>query len=326
MGQFNTYRTPGITDKLYHRESVPNDYHCDCNYCKDNFMGEIFHTPTGEYYTQTSRKKYYFPDVKPEGGFDKHICPGHWSGYRWAVQNLTKPGDTVFDPTVGTGTAIVEAINAGRNGVGIELEFPHITKRSVDVQYERGTATGKGTVIQGDARNQIDLLEQNGFSGECFDLVVTGSPYPVLGGRQSDAPERPGKRDDGDFSKGKKENEVIYKNDKNAGVLKGAAYWDLIEELYVKSISKLKPGGKFVTIIKDPTQNKKPYLLHKYITDIVMATNPMEYYGSFIHRHLPYTFFMNTYQKQNPEVEIIPYYQTAIVLQKKGLQTNQTVV
>lgn len=326
MGLFNTYKTPGITDKIYHRKEIPNDYHCTCDYCRKNFLGEIFHTPTGEYYTQSSRKKYYFPDVKPEGGFDKHICPGHWSGYRWAVQNLTKPGDTVFDPTVGTGTAIVEAINAGRNAVGIELEFPHITKRSVDVQYERGTATGKGTVIQGDARDQLELLDQNGFEGECFDLIITGSPYPVLGGRQSDAPERPGKRLDGDFAKGKKENEVIYKNSKNAGVLKGQVYWDLINELYSKAISKLKPGGKFVTLIKDPTQNKNPYLLHKMITDVVMDYNPMEYYGAFIHRHLPYTFFMNTYHKQNPEVDIIPYFQTGIVLQKKGLQSNQTMV
>ena len=61
-------------------------------------------------------------------------------------------------------------------------------------------------------------------------------------------------------------------------------------------------------------------------TDIVMQNNPMEYYGSFIHRHLPYTFFMNTYHKQNPDVDIIPYFQTGIVLQKKGLQTNETMV
>ena len=35
---------------------------------------------------------------------------------------------------------------------------------------------------------------------------------------------------------------------------------------------------------------------------------------------------MNTYHKQNPDVDIIPYFQTGIVLQKKGLQTNETMV
>ena len=242
--QFPTYKTPGITDQLYHRSEIPEDYHCSCDLCTKNFLGEIFHVPTNEYYTQLSRKKYYFPDVKPEGGFDTHICPGHWSGYRWAIQNLSEPGDMIYDPTVGTGTAIVEAINSGRNGVGIELEFPQITKRSVDVQYERGTAKGVGTVIQGDARDQIELLEQNGFEGECMDLIITGSPYPVLGGRQSDAPERP----NGDY-RNRDFKDVKYEDTRNAGVLRGHKYWDLIEELYVKAISKLKPGGKFVTIL-----------------------------------------------------------------------------
>ncbi len=321
MAQYETYKTPGITDKVYHRETVPNDYHCTCDYCRGNFLGEIYHTPTNQYYTQLSRKKYYFPDVKPEGGFDTHICPGHWSGYRWAIQNLSKPGDVIFDPTVGTGTAIVEAINAGRDAVGIELEFPQITERTVQVQYDRGTATGKGTVIHGDARNLIPLLDEQGYEGECVDMIITGSPYPVLGGRQSDSPERP----NGDYRKRDFKN-VHYEDAKNAGVLRGQAYWDLIDELYYKAITKLKPGGKFITLIKDPTQNKKPYLLHKMITDIVMQNNPMEYYGSFIHRHLPYTFFMNTYHKQNPDVDIIPYFQTGIVLQKKGLQTNETMV
>ena len=88
MAQFETYKTPGITDKVYHRETVPNDYHCTCEYCRDNFLGEIYHTPTNQYYTQLSRKKYYFPDVKPEGGFDTHICPGHWSGYRLSLIHI----------------------------------------------------------------------------------------------------------------------------------------------------------------------------------------------------------------------------------------------
>ena len=90
----------------------------------------------------------------------------------------------------------------------------------------------------------------------------------------------------------------------------------MIEKLYKDSISKLKPGGKFVTIIKDPTQNKKPYLLHKFIMDLVLETNPVKYYGSFVHRHMPYTLFMNTYPKQNPDADPIPVFQTGIVFEK----------
>jgi hypothetical protein len=302
MAKFNTFKNVGARDVMYHRESIPEDYHCSCEYCRTNFLGEIFHTPTGRYYTQSSRNKYYYPLLKPKGGHAKHICPGHWSGYRWAIQNLTKEGDSIFDPTCGTGSAIVEAINSGRNGVGIELEFPHVTKTSIQTQYDRGTATGKGEVIEGDARNQIKLLEEKGYEGECFDLILTGSPYPALGGKQSDAPER-------------LDGIIEYQKTENVGVLRDKPYWDLINDIYVKSISKLKVGGKFVTIIKDPTQNKSAYLLHKMITDIVIANNPVKYHGSFIHRHLPYTIFMNTYPKQYPEVKL-PLFQTGIILEK----------
>jgi len=295
--------------ELHSRADIPDDYHCTCDLCTKNFLGEIYHTPTDQYYTNYTRNSYYFPDEKPPGGFDKHICPGHWSGYRWAIQNLTEPGDTVFDPTVGTGTAIVEAINNGRNGVGIELEFAEITKRTVQVQIERGTAKGDSHVIEGDARELDLLLNDNGHIGNgVFNLIVNGTPYPVLGGGQSDAPER------GYTSKGRGAS-ITYQKDKSVGILKGKEYWKTIGCIYSKAIDKLKPGGKFVTIIKDPTQNKEAYLLHKMIAEYMMESAPLKYYGTFIHKHLPSTLFMNTYPKRYPEVKI-PLYQTGTVLEK----------
>jgi hypothetical protein len=307
--KYDTIKEVGITDKLYDRKEIPKDYHCDCNLCRDNFLGEIFHTPTSQYYTQSTRSKYYFPDEKPEGGFDKHICPGHWSGYRYAIQKFTNPGDTILDPTVGTGTAVVEAINHGRNAIGIELEFSEITKRTIQVQYDRGTATGNGTILEGDARDLHELLHNKGFLGnEMFDMIINGTPYPVLGGGQSDAPER------GYTSKGKGAT-IQYGKSKNVGVLKGQKYWDTITDIYISAIEKLKPGGKFITLIKDPTQNKEAYLLHKMIADRLLEHAPMKYYGTFIHRHLPQTLFMNTYPKRYPEVRL-PLYQTGTILEK----------
>ena len=40
---------------------------------------------------------------------------------RAAIENLTKPGDTVFDPFMGGGTAAVEALASGRRFVGCDL-------------------------------------------------------------------------------------------------------------------------------------------------------------------------------------------------------------
>ena len=302
MAGESTFKKVGITDTLHHRMEIPEDYHGKDIIIGD-WLGEIYHTPTDQYYTQSTRSQYYFPDVKPEGGFDKHICPGHWSGYRWAVQQFTNPGDYVLDPTVGTGTAVVESMNHGRHGVGIELEFSEITRRTIQVQTDRG-APGNGTIIEGDAR---DLHEHVG--DQQFDMVINGTPYPVLGGGQSDAPER------GMTSKGLGAS-IQYQKDKNVGVLKGKVYWETILEIYTASIEKLKPGGKFITLIKDPTKKKAPWLLHKMVAELLMENLPVKPYGTFVHKHLPQTLFMNTYPKQWPDAKQIPLYQTGTVLEK----------
>ena len=221
MAGESTIKDVGIFEKLHHRMSIPDDYHGKDIIIGD-WLGEVYHTPTDQYYTQSTRTRYYFPEVKPEGGFDKHICPGHWSGYRWAIQQFTKEGDTILDPTVGTGTAVVEAINHRRNAVGIELEYSEITKRTIQVQYDRThlPAEGKGTIIEGDAR---DLDKHVG--DQMFDMVINGTPYPVLGGGQSDSPER------GYTSKTKGKHNIKYQKDKNVGVLKGQVYWDTILQI-----------------------------------------------------------------------------------------------
>lgn len=307
MDPKNTIVDIEYNDEMFSRESIPEDYHCECNYCRDNFLGEVYHTPTDNYYTQFSRNKWY---IDKDNNEDKHICPGHWSGYRYAVQKFTKEGDWILDPTVGTGTAVVESINQGRNAVGIELEFPHITKRTVDLQHKSGRATGEGHIFEGDARDCESILSGQGFEKESFDMIINGTPYPVLGGRQSDSPPRSSPK-----SKGVKE--IYYTNDKNVGVLSGVNYWNTINAIYKSSIEYLKPGGKFITLIKDPTQKKQAFLLHKMVTDVVMENNDMNYVGCFIHRHLPYTLFMRSYLKMYPEVDL-PLFQTGIVLEKVG--------
>lgn len=289
------------------RSGIPSDYHCTCDYCK-NFMGEIYHVDEDKYYSNRIRKGYY---VDKAGD---HLDVGHAIGYKWAVQNLCPDEGYVFDPTAGTGTAIVEAAIHGRNGIGIELEYPEVGTRNINEQWAKNRVQNPGKITsrfrQGDATKLDDYFEEWNLKGEFLDLIINGTPYPKLSGKSSDAPERKN-------LKTKEDKSFDYMHTDNIGLTKGTAYETLVKTMYTKAIKYLKPGGYFVILIKDLVQDKQPYLLHKDIIDIVLMNNPdMEHYGFFLHKHVPTTMFINTYTKRFPGIPI-PLYQTGIVLRKK---------
>lgn len=289
------------------RLGIPSDYHCTCDYCK-NFMGEIYHANADKYYSNKIRKGYY---VDKAGD---HLDVGHAIGYKWAVQNLCPEEGYVFDPTAGTGTAIVESIIHGRNGIGIELEYPQVGERNIAEQYAKARVLNSNVgswFRQGDATKLDEYFAEWNFKEPFLDLIINGTPYPKLSGKSSDAPERKN-------LKTKQDKSFDYMHEDNIGLTKGTAYSDLVKTMYTKAIKYLKPGGYFVILIKDLVQDKQPYLLHKYIIDIVLENNPdMEHYGFFLHKHVPTTMFINTYTKRFPGISI-PLYQTGIVLRKRG--------
>lgn len=59
---------------------------------------------------------------------------------RSAITTFTQPGDLVLDPHVGGGTTLVEALAAGRNGVGVDIstlaEFVANVKTTVLSEFE----------------------------------------------------------------------------------------------------------------------------------------------------------------------------------------------
>lgn len=292
----------GVSEIIQSRKEIPHDYFCTCKLCNPKkFMGEIFHNDSGKYYSNKIRKGYYLDKA------GDHLDVGHMIGYRWAIQNLCPENGWVFDPTVGSGTSIVEAINNKRNGVGIELEYPEIAKKTINFQDSEMNSL----LIPGDARHTKDLLIQNGFFENSFDLIINGTPYPSNGSLSSDAPQR---QKMGDYSDRAKT--FNYNHTKNMGLTSGEEWRNLIRDMYNQSLSFIKPGGRFVIIVKDLIRNKKPYNLHKEIIDLVLEDNfDVEYEGFFLHKHIPTTMFINTYGKRFPDVKI-PLYQTGIVLKK----------
>lgn len=303
------------TEPMQKRMTIPADLHwkeeLESKMKNEGFkyLGEIFCNDSNKYYSARGGKKY-----RPKHD-NKHLDEGHYQGYRFAVHELTEPGDWVFDPTVGSGTAIIESINNGRNAIGIELEWPEMCQLNVDFQKE--DATGEGIVISGNAGNLTNLLAPYKDKFGEFSLIVNGTPYPVIGGKTSDAPERKNKnKETGKLEKIEGTSDT-YEHSDSFGLLKwNGRYEEFITKMYVDAAKFLKPGGFLVTIIKDPVSKKKAFPLQRFVSEWTKEAAGLKDYGFYLHRHAPETMFMNTYNKRFPDV-VIPKYQIGYILQKQ---------
>ncbi len=71
---------------------------------------------------QTERGEHYHPTQKPIALM------------KWCIERVSKPGDTILDPYMGSGSTGVAAIELGRNFIGIEREpeYVEIARRRIE--------------------------------------------------------------------------------------------------------------------------------------------------------------------------------------------------
>ena len=93
-----------------------------------------------------------------------------------AIDAYTAPGDLVLDPMCGIGTTMVEAVHAGRDGIGVEYEsrWADIADANIAHAHRQG-ASGRGMVVRGDATALTELVP--GVLAGQVALVVTSPPY-----------------------------------------------------------------------------------------------------------------------------------------------------
>jgi len=95
---------------------------------------------------------------------------------RTAIATYSKVGELVLDPMCGTGTTLGEAVQLGREAIGVELEPRWVGLAAANLALARDQgATGWGLVTRGYARLLgRGLLDQ--LAGR-VDLIVTSPPY-----------------------------------------------------------------------------------------------------------------------------------------------------
>ena len=277
---------------------LPENYHCDCDYCK-KFLGVLIRKD-GTQYSRLERRKYYGKiEGKRDGG---HIAKTPLHVARWAIQKYSKPGDWVLDPTMGAGTTAVESLMHGRHVAGMEIEFGHIIQSNIEYVKANG-AVGQSYIKLGDAREIGTFLKS---IKKKFSLIVNNPPY------SGDESQKEFKNKElGTY------NNYLYNKDLNnlAFLKEGQEYWDTMHSIYSASCEHLVPGGHLVIGVKDMMRNKEPYLLHNYLAQVIESVPKMKYVGMALLPHYPTTLFMNTYPKRFPDIKI-PFYQTITVFKK----------
>ena len=91
------------------------------------------------------------------------------------VKRYSNPGDLIVDPFVGTATMLVEAVHAGRDGLGLDIEagWVSVARTNLALATRQG-ATGHARVIQADA-TRLPTRVPTALRGT-VDLVLTSAP------------------------------------------------------------------------------------------------------------------------------------------------------
>jgi DNA modification methylase len=278
------------------KKRLPVDYHCDCHYCK-KFLGTLVRSD-GSKYNKNDRRKYYsraeIAAVNEEAG---HLAKTPLHVARWAIQQYSKPKDWVLDPTMGSGSTAVEALNHNRNVAGVEIQFIDVIKSNID---ENNPHNRDYKIWHGDARQIGKMLKE---LRKKFSLIINNPPYS------------------GDESQKGLGDHRTYKYDEQyenlAFLREKDEYYDTMARIYEDACRWLKPGGHLVIGVKDMIRDKKPYMLHKFLNSVIELIPGMEFVGVALLPHYPTTLFQNTYNIRFPDVKV-PMYQTISVFKKKG--------
>ncbi len=188
-------------------------------------------------------KSWFLHNPPPRSAQEKlHPAKYPESMIRGFIEFFTRRGETVFDPFLGTGSTLVAAQEAGRNGIGIELQekYAQIARERVGRLGRQQTLSGRPTaqqVITGDAA----AMEQ--FHLPTVDFIITSPPYgPMLNKRGLAQQKRASRKLDTRYS----DDTSDLGNIGDYGAFVGA-----LAAVFRKAVSILRPGRHLVIIVQN---------------------------------------------------------------------------
>lgn len=179
------------------------------------------------------------------------------------IELFTDPGENVFDPMVGTGSTVIAAIRADRNGYGVDLiqEFVDIANQRISAEkqpmlFPEFEISADASIVQGDATR---LGETTALNGTQFHYTVTSPPYWSMLSNPGSENQR---------ERRQKKLKLVYSDNKQdlGNVQNYHEFLDLLDQVYTQVASKLTPNGKLTIVVKNV---KRDHVLYTLAWDLV---------------------------------------------------------
>jgi DNA modification methylase len=164
------------------------------------------------------------------------------------ISFFTKPGQVVFDPMAGTGSALVAALRTGRHSFGIELN-PAYADIARQVIVEERTNLGQAVddlqceLITGDAAHTIEIARHQHIPP--INYLLTSPPYWDMLHRQGASTQK--------ARRSAPELDVFYSNNPQdlGNITDYAEFISHLAQVYVHLQPVLVPGAYLTIIVKN---------------------------------------------------------------------------
>lgn len=162
------------------------------------------------------------------------------------IDFVSKPGDVIMDPTAGTGTVMIAALE-GRPVVCLDIEekYHQLEQEGLAKLQSLYPNMAPVTLLLGDCRFMLPL--------PC-DHIITSPPYA---GALHSRTIRKGKYEDDAFEEYDRQMNEYSKHPRNLGNLNNFLYNRAMERIYKLYHESIRPGGTLTLVLKDRIESGK---------------------------------------------------------------------